>query len=298
MKRIIQTLPLVSAILCCCAATVAAELRVLCSTSDLAYFAQEIGGDLVTVDVIADPSRDPHFVEVRPSYMMKARKADVILTVGLELDLWMQSIVDGSRNNHALVIDCSEQIKPVEIPQGKIDASRGDLHRYGNPHYWMDPHNVRPLVAVITGALCGVDSEGAETYRTNQVRIVAEVDSTIRELQPVIDSLSGAKIVYYHNAWPYFNAFTGIEAVGFVEPYPGVAPSPSHVKELIELIRVDSVRVIAVDVYFDDRVPQRIASETGAHVVTVYPSRAARNPGESYCEWLSSNVRALSGALQ
>jgi zinc/manganese transport system substrate-binding protein len=274
------------------------NLRVLCSTSDLSYFASEIGGELVTVDLIADPKRDPHFVEVRPSFMIKARKADVVLKVGMELDLWMDGIIDGSRNSKIVVIDCSEHIQPIEIPEGKIDARLGDLHRYGNPHYWMTPENVKPITDAIVAGFVGVDPRNTEQYRKNQRKLIASIALKVNELQETLDSLEGVSVVNYHKGWSYFNAFTGIEAIDFIEPYPGVSPSPSHIKKLIELVRDRGVRVIAVDVYFDERVPKKIAEATGASVVIMYPSIGAMNPEETYTEWFAGNVLSIAGALK
>lgn len=275
-----------------------AKLDVVASTSDLAYFAKEVGGDLVEVSSIASPTSDVHFVEVRPSYMVKVSKADVVLRVGLELDMWMDKIIDGSRNNKLEVVDCSRNIQPLEVPTFKADARYGDLHRFGNPHYWTNPDNVKPITDAIAEGLAQADPENSLLYSANQERFLAQFDEQLAELKQEATRLKGVEIISYHNSWPYFNAFTGLEAAGFIEAYPGVAPSPSHIKEITDLIRQRGIKLIAVEPYFDKRVPEKIARETGATVVPLYPSIGGRDRNESYADWLRGNIEALTGALK
>lgn len=278
--------------------TASAKLTVVASTSDLAYFATEVGGDLVDVSSIASPTSDVHFVEVRPSYMMKLSKADVVLKVGLELDMWMDKIIDGSRNNKLEIVDCSRYIQPMEVPTFKADARYGDLHRYGNPHYWTSPANVKPITDAIVEGLSKADPEHAGDYAANQQRFLARFETQLGAVKQEAEPLKGVAIVSYHNSWPYFNAFTGLEAAGFIEAYPGVAPSPSHIKEVADLVRQRGIKLIAVEPYFDKRVPEKIARETGAQVVALYPSIGGRDKNEDYIQWLRGNIEALTGALK
>ena len=275
-----------------------AKVKVVASTSDLAYYAREIGGDLVDVESIASPTSDPHFVEVRPSYMLKVKKADVVFKVGLELDLWMDKIIDGSRNSKLTVVDCSKYIKPLEVPSFKADARYGDLHRFGNPHYWLGPTNVEPIARAVLEGLSDVDPDNATVYETNGKSFLERIGSGMEKLQTEILDLRNKEIVFYHNSWPYFTQFTGLITQDFVEPYPGVAPSPSHVKELTDLVRSQEIKIIAVEPYFDKRVPEKIASASGAKVVTLYPSIGGRNKSETYLDWMEGNIKALKEALK
>jgi ABC-type Zn uptake system ZnuABC Zn-binding protein ZnuA len=268
------------------------------STSDLAYFAQVAGGDLAEVSRIAAPNADIHFIEVRPSHMLKVSKADIALKIGLELDMWMDRIIDGSRNSRLIVIDCSKYIEPLEVPSFKADARYGDLHRFGNPHYWLTPTNVKPITDAIVEGLAAADPEHADLFRRNQAAFLSAIQNDIDMLRHIMEPHRGTEIIYYHNSWPYFNQFAGLTAADFIEPYPGVPPSPHHVKGLIELIRGRRIKVIAVEPYFDKRVPERIASETGARVVTLYPSIGGRDRNESYVQWLAGNMNALAEALK
>ncbi len=278
--------------------TAADKTSVVASTSDLAYFAREIGGDLIKVSFIAPASGDVHYVEVRPSYMMKLKKADIALKIGLELDLWMDRLIDGSRNSSLTVVDCSRYIQPENVPTFEVDARFGDLHRFGNPHYWLGPQNVGAIVRAVTEGLSAADHANADTYRANSEKFLADFEIGLDQLRSRAAPLKGLEVVYYHDSWPYFNTFTGLVATGFIEPYPGVAPSPTHVKETIDLVNNRKIKVLAVEPYFDKRIPNKIASETGARLVTLYPSLGARTKGETYLEWLERNLDVLIEAFK
>ncbi len=269
------------------------SVKVVTSTSDLAYFAKKVGGNLVEVSSIASPSADLHFVEVRPSYMVKTGDAGLILKIGLELDMWMDRIIDGSRNNKAKIVDCSKYIKPLEVPSFKADASYSDLHRFGNPHYWLTPENIAPITQAIAEGLSEVDPRNATIFGQNRERYLAELNSQITSIKDMASSLKGIEIITYHNSWPYFAEYFGIKLAGFIEKYPGVAPSPSHMAEIIDLIKGHQIKVIAMEPYFDRRVPEKITMATGAGVVTLYPSIGGRHENESYIDWLCGNIEAL-----
>lgn len=275
----------------------AAKVSVVTSTSDLAYFAKEIGGEFVEVSSIAPPAADIHAIEARPSYMIKVAKAKLVLKVGLELDLWMDPIIDGSRNDHLIIVDCSKYVPKLEVPSFKADARYGDLHRYGNPHYWLSPLNAEPITAAIVEGLQNADPDHGEQYKSNQLKLLGEISAAVENVRPKLEQLKGIPIIYYHNSWPYFNEFAGTSSKDFVEPYPGVAPSPTQIKKLIEELNSSTVKIIAMEPYFDKRVPEKIAAETGAKVVTLYPSIGGRNKEEDYEQWLDANISTLIEAL-
>ena len=275
-----------------------AKINVVTSTSDLAYFTLVIGGDKVDVTSIASPTSDIHFIEARPSYMVKVSRAEIVFKVGLELDMWMDKIIDGSRNNAVRIVDCSQYIQPLEVPSFKADARYGDLHRFGNPHYWLGPQNVEPITRTILEGLSAADPDHAALFERNRQQFLDNLAAGLAALQPKVDRLKGHEIVYYHDSWPYFNEYTGLKAVDFIEPYPGVTPSPSHIKDLHQLIEGHKIRLIGVEPYFDRRVPEKIADQTGAKVITLYPSIGGRSKDESYLEWFEGNIDALLRGLQ
>ena len=275
-----------------------AVVKVVTSTSDLAYFARVIGADKVEVSSLASPDADLHYVEVRPSYMVKMRDADLVLRVGLELDAWIERIIDGSRNSKLKKVDCSKFVTLLEVPTFKADASYGDLHRYGNPHYWLSPANIEPITRAIAEGLTSVDPANESVYEDNRASFLAEINKELPAVKALAAPLAGMEMITYHNSWPYFAEYFGIELPGFIEKFPGVAPSPSHMSDIIELIKKDHIKVIAMEPYFERRVPQRIADASGAKVMTLYPSIGGRNKSEDYLTWLRGNVNALVEAVR
>ncbi|MGH8014781.1 MAG: metal ABC transporter substrate-binding protein, partial [Candidatus Zixiibacteriota bacterium] len=250
------------------------------------------------VSYIAPPSSDIHSVEARPSYMVKVAKANIVLKVGLELDMWMDPIIDGSRNDQVIIVDCSKYVHKLEVPSFKADARYGDLHRFGNPHYWLTPQNAKPITDAIVEALKIADAGHSNQFLSNQEKLVNDISGLVERLQPKIAKLKGTQIINYHNSWPYFNEFAGTVSASFIEPFPGVAPSPSQIKKVIDLINSSKIKVIAMEPYFDKRVPEKIAKETGAKVVALYPSIGGRSKDEEYGQWLEANIDSLLEALQ
>ena len=157
-----------------------AKVKIVTSTTDLADIVKSIGGDLVTVNSIAKGNQDPHYVEILPSYMIKVRKADIYFMVGMELDLWAQQIIDGSRNRKVLIVDCSAQINRMEVPTELVDASMGDIHRFGNPHYWLDPENGKLIARNIAEKLVLIDPKNSTIYNSNLSTFEESINSSMK----------------------------------------------------------------------------------------------------------------------
>ena len=287
MRRLTIALLLLTALVASDA--VAKPIQIVAATSDLGYFAEQIGGDLVRVDVIASGNRDVHYIEVLPSHMLKVRKADVYLRVGLELDIWSQPIIDGSRNGSLRVVDCSQGVGPLEVPNFQADARFGDLHRFGNPHYWLSPANVPAICESITDALVHVDPENATRYETNRDAYLGRLQSKVAEWDALKSQLQAIQFVAYHNSWPYFSQYFGCQVVDFVEEFAGVAPSPSHVAHLIEHIKVDTIPVVVSQPFHDKRLPQLIAEKTGCHAI-ILPTSVGGIPGTESYETLIDHI--------
>jgi len=272
------------------------KVTVVTSTTDLADIVKQVGGDRVMVTSIARGNQDPHYVEILPSYMMKVRKADIYFMVGLELDLWAQYIIDGSRNRKLEVVDCSVEINKMEVPIGKVDASMGDIHQFGNPHYWLDPENGKLIARIITRKLSALDVEGQEYYNNKLADFEQRVDLALEKWESQFSNLVGKKIIFYHNSWPYFTARFGLKTVDFLEPKPGITPSPSKLNQIIQLIKSNDIELIASETYFSDRVPKFIATKTSVKTVMLAQSVGALDGVVSYFDLFETNLRILSKA--
>lgn len=251
------------------AAAAAAPIRVVTAIPDFAVLAEAVGGGEVHAESVIVGNRDVHAVELLPSFMVKIRKADIYVKVGMDLDLWSQQLIDGSRNARLVVVDPSSRIQPLEVPTFKVDASYGDLHRFGNPHYWLDPGNTRPIVEAILEGLVRVAPERVATFRANAEAYLSRFAEAEGRWAARLAPFRGAKLVSFHRSWPYFAARYGLVFVGELEPKPGVPPTPTHLAAMQELLRSGEVAAIFMESYFDDRVPQMLARTTGVSLVKV-----------------------------
>lgn len=273
-----------------------AKVKVVASTSDLASIAGLIGGDLVEAEAIVNGQKDPHFVEVLPSYMVKVGRADVYLKVGGDLDYWADRIIDGSQNAGLLIVDCSRNVDFLEKPTTRIDASMGDIHRQGNPHYWLDPANGAIVAETIAASLARVDPENSAAYEQGLAAFRSRLEAKMEEWRRMAEPVRGMEIITYHNSWPYFARAFGIEVVGFVEPQPGIEPTPSHTAQLISIIRSRKIGIIGKEPYFSSRTPDSIARQTGASVVEMPPSVGGAEDATDYFMLIDSLLSRLVGA--
>lgn len=247
----------------------ASPIQVIASIPDFAVIAKAIGGNEVEVDSIVKGNRDVHSIELLPSLMLKVRKADIYIKVGLDLDLWAQQIIDGSRNAKLVIIDASTHIKRLEVPSVKIDASMGDIHAFGNPHYWLDPANAGPIGQIILDGLSRLAPDKAVMFKDNLDEYMSRIDAATKIWQARLEPFSGAKVISYHDSWPYFTARFKLQVVGFMEPKPGIPPSPSHIANLQTLLKSGQVKAILLESYFDDRIGQMLSRDTGVPLVKV-----------------------------
>jgi zinc/manganese transport system substrate-binding protein len=272
-------------------------IKVITSLPDLADFARQVGGDKVVVDNIVRGDQNPHFVEVKPSYMMKLKSADIFLTVGMDLEMWAPQIVDGSRNASLNVVDLSRGITKLEIP-GRVDASQGDVHRYGNPHYWLDPRNVRVIVGEIVDALAK-SSPGDEAYfRANADAYLGRLDRKIGEWESIMKPFAGKKIITFHKSWSYFAEWLKLEVAGQVEPNPGIAPSPSHTAEIISLVRKAGIKAVLVEPFYDTSAPSQIAQSGNAKMLVLPTSAGGAEEARDYISLMDHDITALAAALK
>jgi len=231
-----------------------------------------------------------------PSYMLKVRKADIYFMVGMELDLWAQQIIDGSRNRKVLIVDCSVGINKMEVPTGQIDASMGDIHRFGNPHYWLDPENGKLIARMVAEKLINHDSKNADQYQANLTQFEKDLDSAISIWTKRFSNLKDKDIIFYHNSWPYFSKRFGLKTVDFLEPKPMITPSPSKLNQVIQKIKSDGIEVIASESYFSDRAPKFIASKTKVKTVKLAQSVGAIESADSYINLFETNLTILAKA--
>jgi zinc/manganese transport system substrate-binding protein len=274
-----------------------AEIKVITTTTVIYDLVKEIGKEKVKVDYLCRGDQDPHFLEILPSNMLKLRNANLVFKIGLGLEMWLQQLIDGSRNDKLKLIDLSKDIEKKEVPTDKIDASQGDIHPYGNPHYWLDPENAKIMVKDICEALSDESPDNAEYYKKNLDDYTSKLNSKIVQWKTKMAGLKGKPIITFHKSWVYFVERFGIKVVGQVEPKPGIPPTPSHNAELVNEIKKTSVKVILMENYYSDNAPNQLAQSTGVKVVKVANSVYGQSGINSYIQMLDSIVNSLSNNL-
>jgi zinc/manganese transport system substrate-binding protein len=282
----------------------AKKLTVVTATTDIAALAQEVGGDKISVESIAKGYQDPHFVEAKPSFLLKLRQADLLIVVGLQLEIgWLPPLINQSGNARIQVgapgyLDASQFAEILDIPTGTVTRAMGDVHPLGNPHYWLDPENGRRIAKGIAGKLGDLDPSNTAYYQERfqdfDKRLAAAEQKWDAEMKPY----HGRKVVTYHNSFPNFAKHFSLNVIGYVEPRPGIPPTPSHTIELIGLMKRENCKVILVEPYFDLKTPQAIARDTGGIVVQYLPSVGGEKQVTNYFELFDYDIGLLTKAFQ
>jgi len=281
----------------------AKKLNVVTATTDMAALTQEVGGDKVNVDAIAKGYQDPHFVEAKPSFLLKLRQADLLVVVGLQLEIgWLPPLITQSGNPRIQVgapgyLDASQFAEVMEVPQGTVTRAMGDVHPLGNPHYWLDPDNGRRIARGLASKLADMDTEDAAYFQARfqdfDKRLTAAEQKWDAEMKPY----RGRKVVTYHRSFPNFAQHFGLDVIGYVEPRPGIPPTPSHTVETIQLMKRENCKVVLVEPYFDLKTPQSIGRETGAQVVVYLPSVGGEKQVTNYFELFDYDIGLLIKAF-
>jgi len=282
----------------------AKKLNVVTATTDLAALAQEVGGDKIQVESIAKGYQDPHFVEAKTSFLLKLRQADLLIVVGLQLEIgWLPPLINQSGNARVQVgaagyLDASQFAEILDIPTGTVTRAMGDVHPLGNPHYWLDPDNGRRIARGLAGKFGELDAPNRAYYQDRfqdfDKRLTAAEQKWDAEMKP----FRGRKVVTYHNSFTNFAKHFGLNVIGYVEPRPGIPPTPSHTIELIGLMKRENCKAILVEPYFDLKTPQSIARETGAQVVQYLPSVGGEKEVTDYFKLFDYDIGLLTKAFQ
>ena len=285
-------------------ARAASKLKVVTTTEDLASLAREVGGDHVEVEAIARGYQDPHFVEAKPSFILKLNRADLLIVVGLQLEIgWLTPLITQSRNPRIQLgtpgyLEVSQYCEILEIPTGQITRAMGDVHSLGNPHYWLDPQNGRRMAQGIANKLAEMRPQEAAYFQQR----FQDFSNRLAAAEKVWDQKTapyrGRRVVTYHRSWPNFARRFGLEVVGYVEPKPGIPPSPRHTLELINMMRREKIKLILVEPYFDLKTPNAVARETGAQVVVLLPSVGGEKEVTDYFKLFDYDINLLLRAFE
>jgi zinc/manganese transport system substrate-binding protein len=304
MKTFLHLTLLAAASVAAGAPDAAAAVKVIATTEDLAAIVREVGGDKVSVESIARGYQDPHFVEPKPSFILKLNGADLLVVVGRELEAaWLPRLIDQSRNSRIRVgapgyLDASTGADIMDVPTGPVTRAMGDVHPLGNPHYWLDPANGRRIAQLVQKKLTELSGGDAAYFAQRYADFDRRLGEAEARWKALLAPYKGLKIVTYHRSWTNFAAAFGLDVVGYVEPKPGIPPSPGHQLALTQEMKRQNVRIILVEPYFDLRTPNAMARDTGAKVLVMPPSVGGVKEIGDYFELFDYNVNLLVAAIK
>ena len=280
------------------------KLNVVTTTEDLAAIAREVGGDRVTVESIARGYQDPHFVEAKPSFILKLQKADLLIVVGRELEIgWLPPLIQQSRNAKVQVgasgyLDASQRARILDIPTGQVTRAEGDVHPQGNPHYWLDPENGKVVAKEIADKLSELRPNDRSVFDQRQAAFAGRIDEAEKRWLAALQPYKGVKVVTYHRSFPNFAERFGLNVMGYVEPKPGIPPSPQHTLDLMNEMKRQNVKLVLVEPYFDLKTPNAIGRETGAEVLVLPPSVGGVKEVTDYFSLFDYDINLLVSALK
>jgi zinc/manganese transport system substrate-binding protein len=281
----------------------ASKINVMSSTEDMASIAREVGGDAITAESIAKGYQDPHFVEPKPSFILKLQKADLLLTVGLDLEIgWLPPLITQSRNakiqrGGSGYMDMSQVCKILEIPTGPVSRAQGDVHPLGNPHYWLDPDNGRRIAKALADKFSALQPDKAADFARRFADFDQRLATATKGWEAKMAPFKGRKIITYHRSWPNFCDHFGLVVPEYVEPKPGIPPSPQHTLDLENLMKAQGIKVIVVEPYFDLKAPNKIAADVGGQVVVLMPSVGGNKETSTYFQLFDYDINLLVNAL-
>jgi zinc/manganese transport system substrate-binding protein len=279
------------------------KVRVVTTTTDLRALTEAVGGDLVEVDALARGNQNAHDLEVRPSLMVKVRRADLLVINGLELDQWAEVVVQGANNPKVIPgapgrVDASAGILVLDVPRTRVDRSMGDVHPVGNPHYTVDPGMAPEITANVLEGLVRVAPQHRAAFERNREQFLARLGQAMAKWAAELAPYKGAKVIVDHNMWPYFLTRFGLVQAGSVEERPGIPATPTHLTKLIAYMKEDKIKVIMAVPWADHKLAERIAQEAGAKVVLVANGVGALKGTDTYLETIDYNVKAVAQALR
>jgi zinc/manganese transport system substrate-binding protein len=300
-RRVVE---FVAALLTAVVSADASMVNVVATTEDLASLTREVGGDRVAVEALARGYQDPHFVEPKPSFILKLQRADLLVVVGRDLEIgWLPPLIRQSRNAKIQpgargYLDASTTARILDIPAGQITRAMGDVHPLGNPHYWLDPGNGRRIAQAIARNLSDISPTDAPYFDQRYADFDRRLADAERRWTAMMAPYRGVRIVTYHRSWSNLADRFGLNVIGYVEPRPGIPPSAAHIRTLIQEMQRQSIRIVMVEPYFDLKTPQAIGRETGARVLMLTPSVGGIPEATDYFKLFDHNLSVLATAIQ
>ena len=285
------------------AVSAADKIRVVATIPDLKALAEEVGGKLVDVEALARGNQNAHELEVRPSLMLKLRRADILLENGLDLDTWADVVVQGANNPNIVRgapgrVDVSRGIQVLEVPSTRVDRSMGDVHPLGNPHYSLDPGMAPIVTQNIVDAFARFAPDRRADFGRNRQTFLSRLDEAMARWTQTMAPFKGSKVVVYHPQWIYLLTRFGLSQAATLEDRPGIPATPAHLTRIIRQMKEEQIKVIVVEPWNDLKLAGRVADEAGAKAIVLASMVGGVKGADSYIAAIDHNVNALAQALR
>jgi zinc/manganese transport system substrate-binding protein len=303
-KKYVSIAVLLLGVLTATSGSAFAPINVITTTEDLASIAREVGGDKIKVESLARGYQDPHFVEAKPSFVLKLNRADLLIVVGRELEIgWLPPLITQSRNAKIQpggegYLDASLTAKILELPTGQVTRAMGDVHPMGNPHYWLDPENGRRIAKAMQAKFSQMDGASAAYFAQREADFEKRLTDGQQRWKTLMAPYKGLKVVTYHRSWANFADAFGLDVIGYVEPKPGIPPTPQHTLDVMQAMKAQNVKIIMVEPYFDLKTPNAIAANTGARVLVMPPSVGGVPAATDYLKLFDTDINMLVAAIK
>lgn len=281
-----------------------AKVKVVCTIPTLSSIVKEVGGNKVDIVTLASGMRDPHYVEPRPSLVVNLRDADLLVKVGMDLDMWVDALVDASRNTKIMwgspgYVDCSVGIEKLEVPKGRVSMKEGEIHIYGNPHYWLSPANGEVIAKnILAGLLRVTPSADHQFFKDRAESFISRLREKAKEWKSALAPFKDTKFVSYHRTFSYFAKYFNLDYFGTLEPKPGIPPSTAHIAQLVRNMKGEGVRLILLETYYPRKFADMVAKETGGTVVMIPSSVGAMKGVNDYFSLFDTIVSTIVKALK
>jgi zinc/manganese transport system substrate-binding protein len=284
-------------------ASAADKVRVVTTIPDLKALTEEVGGNLVDVESLTRGNQNAHEVEIRPSLMVKLRRADLLIENGLDLDAWAEVAVQGANNGKIIRgapgrVDVSRGIPVLDVPSARVDRSMGDVHPLGNPHYSLDPGMAPIITQNLVDGLARMGPEHRATFEKNRQAFLARLDEAMARWTQAMAPIKGARVVVYHPQWAYILNRFGLSQAATLEDRPGIPASPAHLTRVIRQMKEERIKVLIVEPWNDLKLATRVADEAGAKAVVLASMVGGVKGADTYIGAIDHNVNTLVAALK
>ena len=278
------------------------KLNIVASQAMYADLVKQIGKEKVEVKYVAPPKFNVHFIQPKPSDVRNVSRADLVVYTGLDLEEWWAPLMEAAGKpeffpSRERSVDLSRGIRILKVPDHALSRAEGDIHLFGNPHYAMNPENAKFMAQTILNKLKDVDPANVSFYEDNEKTFESRLGQKIFEWKTLCAHCVGQEVISYHDDFDYLADFLGLKVKQFLEPKPGVPPTPKHLEFLENYVKTRKIKAIVMPTYYPKDAADLLVKRIGGQVVTVYQNLGEGLGTEDVFGFFDENVKQISQAL-